>query len=142
MPVPALVGAVVPIVGKLLNKFLTNKGDKAKLLGELELKLAEQETKLIEALVSSDIAQSEVNKIDAQSDSGFKSYARPSAMWICVIGFGFSIVLPYISWILQLSGVEIPTPPPLPSEVLNTMLFGLLGLGAYRSYDKTKGVTK
>ena len=58
----SLVGAIIPLAGKLLGKFLKNKGEKAKFLSELSIKLAEQETKLIESLTKSDVAQAEINK--------------------------------------------------------------------------------
>lgn len=137
-----IISLIVPAVSKLLDKFLTNKGDKAKLLGELELKLAEQETKLIEALVNSDVAQAEVNKIEAQSDNLFKSGWRPCIAWICVAGLAYSVFMPAVSWGLQLAGYTIPTLPEIGGETLTSLTFGILGLGAYRTYEKKQGVTK
>lgn len=133
-----IIGLLSPIIGKVLDK-IPDAGKKAELELELQKLLMENEDKLRSALIQSDTNQTEINKIEAASDSRFKSLARPTAMWICVVGFGISILFPYFAWILTVCGVPVSTPPPLPSEVLNTMLFGLLGLGAYRSFDKFKG---
>jgi hypothetical protein len=137
-----IIGALLPVVGKVLDRIIPDVAEREKAKIELQLKLAEQEGELMKALIQSDVAQAEINKKDAESGDRFKSYARPTAIWICVSGFAFSVFMPYISWGLSLLGVQIISPPPLPSEVLNTMLFGLLGLGAYRTYEKKNGVTK
>lgn len=142
MPIPAIVGTLVPIVGKLVNKFFKNKGDKIKFLSELSLKLAEQETKLIDTLIKSDIAQVEINKVEAQSSNLFKSGWRPCISWICVAGLAYSVFMPGICWGLQLIGVTVPTLPQIGGEVLTSLTFGVLGLGAYRTYEKKTGVSK
>jgi hypothetical protein len=142
MPLPAIVGLLAPILGNVANKFLKNKGEKAKFLSELNLKLAEQETKLIDSLVRSDVAQSEVNKIEAQSSNLFKSGWRPALSWCCVVGFAWNIFLPVVKWGLALGGIETPAIPTIGGEMLVSMTFGILGLGAYRTYEKKAGLTK
>lgn len=140
MALTALAGTLIPMVSNIVGKFLTSKGDKAKMLSEISFKLAEQETKLIDALVKSDVAQIEINKIEAKKN-GWKANARPLALWTCVVGFILSVLTPYLSWTLALCGIDVPLPP-TPPALLNTMLFGLLGLSAVRSHDKLKGLTK
>ncbi len=142
MAISALLGTTVPIIGKVLSKWLKNKGEKNTALFEIEMELRKQETQLIEALVKSDMAQAEINKRYAESKDKYKSYARPTALWICVFGLAWSVFLPVISWVLQIFGVVVPELPQLGSNTLTTLTFGLLGLGAYRSYDKMKGTSK
>jgi len=142
MPIPAIIGILAPLVGKIAGKFLKNKGKKAEFLAELSLKLAEQETQLIESLTKSDVAQAEINKMDATSGNKFQSYWRPSLAWICVAGFAWTVFLPVVSWSLQLAGVVVPDLPTLGGEALTSLTFGILGLGGYRTYEKKKGVTK
>ena len=137
-----IIGVLAPIIGNIAGKFLKNKGEKAKFLAELEPKLAEQETKLIDALVKSDVAQAEINKIEAQSTNLFKSGWRPAISWICVIGLAWTVFLPVISWGLQLAGIIVPPLPELGGEVLTSLTFGVLGLGAYRTYEKKTKITK
>lgn len=142
MPISALATTIVPVVGKLLGKFLTNKGEKTKFLSELQLKLAEQETKLIDALIKSDVAQAEINKIDAQKKNFWHSGWRPTIAWICVVGLAWSVFLPVVSWGLTLAGYTVPDLPQLGGEVITSLTFGLLGLGGYRTYEKSKRITK
>ena len=105
-------------------------------LAEVELKKLEFQAEVV--LVT---AQTEVNKIEAASADWFVRRARPAAMWVCVIGFAYQNVLwPFLAWFSLNYGWK--EPPLLPSAALETMLFALLGVGAYRSFDKLKGTTK
>ena len=142
MPIPAVVRLVAPIIGKLLGKFLKNKGEKAKAMAEIELALASQETKLIEALSKSDVAQADINKEDAKSGKFWQAGWRPSLAWCCVLGFAWNILLPVASWGLKLAGMDVPEVPTIGGEMLTSMTFGILGLGAYRTYEKKNGVSK
>lgn len=137
-----IVGLIAPMVGKLIGKFLKNKGDKAKFLSELELKLAEQETMLIQSLTKSDIAQAEINRADAQSSNKFQSCWRPAIAWICVFGLFWQVCLPLISWGIQLAGHAVPALPELGGGTLGSITAGILGLGALRTHEKKTGVSK
>jgi len=142
MAITALLGLLAPIVGKVAGKFLKNKGDQAKFLSELNLKLAEQETKLIDSLVKSDVAQAEINKTDSQSGKFFQAGWRPAIAWICVAGLAYSVFMPAVSWGMQLAGVVVPPLPQIGGDTLTSLTFGILGLGAYRTYEKKNGVSK
>jgi hypothetical protein len=142
MAIPALIGLVAPIVGKIVEKFITNKGDKDKALLEIEMELAKQEGELIKALVTSDVAQAEINKVEAESSSLFKSGWRPAIAWICVSGLAYSVFMPAVSWGLQLAGIAVPVLPEIGGETLTSLTFGILGLAGYRTYEKKNGVTK
>ena len=88
------------------------------------------------------LAQVEVNKIDQQSQSKFKSWWRPAVAWICVIAFGWHFVLqPIALFIFAIFGVTVVLPE-FDMQALWPVLFGLLGIGGYRSLEKFKGVTK
>jgi hypothetical protein len=137
-----IIGALLPIVGKIIDKVIPDVVGREAAKMEIQLKLAEQEGELVKALIQSDIAQSEVNKTEAASDNIFKSGWRPAVGWIGVTGLAWTVFLPVISWFLQMAGVQTPPLPQLGGEVLNTLLFGLLGLGGLRTYEKKSGVTK
>lgn len=136
-----LIGALIPIVSKVLDKVIPNVAEREKVKMELQLKIAEQEGELVKALIQSDIAQTEVNKVEAGSENLFKSGWRPAVGWICVTGLTWSIFLPVIDWFLRLCGVQTPQLPMLSGEVLTSLTFGLLGLGGLRTYEKKTGVT-
>lgn len=137
-----LLATIIPVLGRVIDKVIPNVAEREKVKMEIQLKLAEQEGEMVKALLQSDIAQAEVNKIEAASDNVFKSGWRPAVGWIGVTGLAWTVFLPVIAWFIQLFGVEVPPLPQLGSEVLNTLLFGLLGLGGLRSYEKKAGITK
>lgn len=137
-----IIGALLPIVGKVLDKVIPDVAGREAAKMEIQLKLAEQEGELVKALIQSDIAQSEVNKVEAASDSLFKSGWRPAVGWICVVGLIWSVFLPVIDWFIRLTGYQTPVLPALSGEVLTSLTFGLLGLGGLRTYEKKQGVTK
>ena len=87
------------------------------------------------------LGQIEVNKIEAASSSFFKSGPRPAALWVCVGGLAYQLMgLPFTTW-LSVNYFHFVPPPALDSNTLMTLLFGMLGLGAYRSFDKLKGTS-
>lgn len=97
----------------------------------------EQTMKVMELEGQIAAAQSATNQIEAGSDSLFKSGWRPAIGWICGGALAYQMVLrPLIGWV---SGVYLLMPPPsLEMDTLLTLLFAILGLGAYRTYEKTR----
>lgn len=90
------------------------------------------------ALVASDHAQSEVNLEEAKSDSLFKSGWRPAAGWVCVSALGYQFLArPVFSWLAE-NMLAWKAMPSLETDTLMTLLFGLLGLGAYRMVEKLR----
>jgi len=136
-----LITTLIPIVGKVLDRVIPNVAEREKVKMELQLKLAEQEGELLKAVIQSDVAQAEINKVEAQSDSKFKSGWRPALAWICVSGFAWTIYMPLIRWILSACGVVTPELPTLGGNELMSMTFGLLGLTGARSWEKKQGIT-
>lgn len=129
---------------KIIDKFIPDPEQKAKARTELLL----MNQKELEEVVKSDIAQSAVNKAEAESSSFFKSGWRPAAGWTCVIGLFYTAIgKSFLTFTLTLLSItfefpveEIPELPSVASADLMTLLFGMLGLGAYRSYDKKQRI--
>lgn len=139
--IPALL-ALVPTIAKLADKFIPNTAERDKFKYEIELKLKEQEAELVKALVQSDLAQAEANKLDAASNDKFRSYWRPCLAWVCVLAFiWFTVVQPIIVFIYAAKGMPLELPE-IDSTILTTTLFGILGLAGFRSYEKKAGKTK
>lgn len=129
------LGEVFDFGGKLIDKIFPDKtaADAAKLkLFELQ---QSGELAQLAALQKSDEGQNEVNKIEAQSDSLFKSGWRPAVGWVCVIGLVYTFLAqPLLAWASV--NFDWKTPPNLELEQLLTLLFGMLGLGYYRTREK------
>lgn len=128
----ALVG---PIAG-LLDKFIPDAGEKARLAHEIAT-MAERQAHEIA------LAQIEVNKEEAKSDQLFKSGWRPFIGWTCGIAFAYHFVgQPILVFLLTVSGTDVPKLPDFDMTSLITVLGGLLGLGTLRTFEKYKGVSK
>jgi hypothetical protein len=129
--VKELVG---PVTG-LLDKFIEDKDQKNALAHEIAT-LAQKEAHKNAAL------QLEVNKIEAAHASIFVSGWRPALGWVCTLGmFGNFITIPFSNFVLALIEVDVVIPL-VPLETMMPVLMGMLGLGAMRSYEKTKQVAK
>lgn len=84
--------------------------------------------------------QIEVNKIEAASDSLWKSGWRPAAGWACVFGLIYQMLIsPLFGW-MAVNALGWSVPPNLEMDTLLTLLFGMLGLGWYRTKEKRDGV--
>lgn len=106
----------------------------------IELEYAAKQVQL-QADLQLQLAQSKLNEIEAASPDKFKSWARPAALWVCVIGFAYAnVALPLLAWYSINHGLK--PPPELNDAALNTMLAALLGVGVYRTVEKVRGVAK
>jgi hypothetical protein len=83
--------------------------------------------------------QLDTNKMEAASPKMFVAGWRPFIGWICGSGLGIQfIVNPIFTWIAALAKHPVQFPS-LDLGTLMTLLFGMLGLGAMRTYEKTNG---
>lgn len=131
----------LPIIEKVFDRVFPDKVKR----DEAKLKLLEMQQagdlKELDALIASDKNQSDVNLEEAKSESLFKSGWRPGIGWLCVMGFGYTVFRPLLIWvsgIFELGAI----PPPLDTAEILQILLGMLGLGAYRSFEKKHGVNK
>ena len=87
-------------------------------------------------------AQIEVNKVEAASSSLWVSGWRPAVGWVCVLGMaGNFMVIPFANFVLALLDIDVNIPL-VPLDTMMPVLMGMLGLGAMRSFEKTKGVSR
>lgn len=121
------ISNIVGVVGTILDKIFPDKN----VSEQAKLRMAEMaqagELKELELLLE----QIKVNAIEAASDKWWKAGARPFIMWVCGGAFAYHYILqPMLGFF---TGWPMPT---LDMSELMTILLGILGLGAYRSYDK------
>ena len=128
----ALIG---PVTG-LLDKFIEDKDQKNALAHEIAT-MAEKQAHEVA------MSQIEVNKIEAQSTSLFKSGWRPFLGWVCAAAFAYHfIVQPLVIFGIALGGFAPINLPEFDMGSLMTVLMGMLGLGGLRTYEKKQGITK
>ena len=93
-----LIGSLVGPVSSILDKFIEDKDQRNKLAHEIAT-LAEKQAHEIS------LAQVDVNKEEAKSQSLFVSGWRPSVGWICSVSMGYHFVLqPFIVLLLLCMG--------------------------------------
>jgi hypothetical protein len=132
----SLVNTLVGPVSNILDKFVEDKDQKAKLAHEIAT-MSDRHAQEIA------LAQISVNAAEAASGSLFKGGWRPCVGWVCAIAFFYHFVgQPLIIFIVALAGAEIPDLPEFDMGTLLTVLGGMLGIGGLRTYEKQKGVTK
>lgn len=103
---------------------------------------SEQERAQLAAAVQLVQGQIDINKVEAASASPFVAGWRPFIGWTCGAAFSYKFVLaPVAALVLTAVGHPI-TLPVLEFGEMMPVLFAMLGLGAYRSYEKVKGVAK
>lgn len=139
--IPILSDLIGPILNKVLD-FIPDPKAKAEAAAKALEATQQQQIKLTELLSAVDVEQAKINAIDAGSTDKFRAWARPAAMWIAVIGLAWTVIPVIVGQFFVWFGHPPPVVVELPSFVVNTLLYGLLGLGAYRSVDLYNGVRK
>ena len=136
------ITALLDIGRTALDKFVANPQAKAEALFKLQELAAKQDSEQLQAQVQLIIAQTEINKIEASSSDRFVSGWRPFVGWVCGTALAYQFIAePILRFIAQVVFKYGGTFPVLQLGELNTILIGLLGLGAMRSFDKSKGTS-
>jgi len=125
------IGDAVAAGLKVLDKFIPDPAARA-----------EAEAELRDALMRWDAAQLEVNKAEAAHRTIFVAGWRPWIGWTCGAAFSLHfVILPVAYVVAGMLKIEMPSLS-FDMETLLTVLFGLLGLGGLRTFEKMKGVAK
>jgi hypothetical protein len=83
------------------------------------------------------LAQVELNKVEAAHRSIFVAGWRPAIGWVCAGGLTMMfLVNPILQWWSAKPG------PSLPEDVIMELVVALLGLGALRTVEKMQGRAK
>ena len=127
----SIAETITSVAGKVLDKFVQDKDLKAKLDHELNM-----------AFHEANLAQVEVNKVEAASQSMFVAGWRPFVGWTCGVALLYHfLLLPLLHFILKATGNEVELPE-FDFSHLSTILMGMLGLGSLRTYEKLRGVSR
>ena len=124
----AAISALIGPVSAILDKVIPDKDLREKLSHEIATMAEKHSQEQV-------MAQIEVNKIEAAHKSLFVAGWRPAIGWIC------GLALLYSTIISPILGIWF-TVPVVDTSLLTTVLMGMLGLGAMRTFEKTKGVSR
>lgn len=136
-----LVDSLLAIGNTIITRIFPDPTQRAQAQLELAKLQQEGELKQLEADVQLALAQTDINKIEAANSNIFVSGGRPFIIWICGFAFAYHFILrDWLVWIITLSGSPIAIPPDTSIDEIQTVLFGILGLGSMRTFEKYKGV--
>lgn len=128
--------AGLQIGGKLIDHFFPDKDKQAEQRADAQFKLLELAQRGDLAVIT---AQTEINKAEAGNPNWFVAGWRPYVGWICGTGLAVQfIVRPFAMWGAGLHGHVVDFPS-LDMGTLMTLLTGMLGLGAMRTFEKQQG---
>ncbi len=133
-PVTLLLG----VGAKLIDNLFPDPKQKAE--AQLALFKLQQDGVLAHLASDTQLAskQAEINIEEAKSDSLFKSGWRPAVGWVCACTFAAKYIGgPLLFVVAQFWGMNIVLPD-IDMVELMPVLIGMLGLGAYRTFEKTK----
>ncbi len=131
-----MLTALIGPVTSLLDKFIEDKDQKAKLAHELSTMAEKHAQELAKG-------QLEINKAEAGHKSIFVAGWRQFIGWTCGVALAWHFVIaPFIMFFSAYFGLDMPALPDFDMGSLLTVLMGMLGLGGLRTFEKYKGITK
>ena len=126
-----IIEKLISPVSSILDKFIVDKDLKEKLEHELKTELHK-----------ANMAQVEINKIEAGHRSIFVAGWRPFLGWCLSFAMAYHFILqPIAVFSLSIAGLSYDLPQ-FDMNSLMTVLLGMLGIGGLRTYEKQKGLTK
>jgi hypothetical protein len=126
-----MIAQILGLAGPILDKFVEDKDAKNQIAAQLE-----------QQLVGLQAAQAQANIEQAKHPSLFVAGARPAIMWICALGLLTNFfIMPIAEWAVAIWSPSIELPS-LQTEELMSLVLALLGLGGFRSFEKSKGVAR
>jgi hypothetical protein len=130
-----MLQAILPLIGTVLDRVIPDKNGAEKAKQEIEKTLVENANQL-------NLAQAEINKVEAEHRSVFVAGWRPMIGWSCAIGiFWLFVGHPLFVYFDALDGVISPVPT-IDHDILLELTFAMLGMAGLRSWEKLKGLTK
>jgi hypothetical protein len=131
-PFALAIPAIIEAAKTVIDRVVPDKAAAEKAKAELDA----TESK---AVFENALAQIAVNVEEAKSTSVFVSGWRPACGWIGAAALGYAAVLePLARFVAKVFFSYSGAFPVLDTTITMQILFGILGLGAYRSYEKVK----
>jgi len=126
-----ILGLTEPLTG-LVSEYIVDKDKAAELAHKVQVLAVQNSHEILMANMATNIEE-------AKSGSMFRGGWRPFVGWVCGMGMALNFV------IMPMFGpvIETYTPvimDPLDLSTMMPVLIGMLGFGAMRGYEKTKGV--
>jgi hypothetical protein len=131
-----IAGPLIEGVGKIIDRVIPDKAAAEKAKQEMAVMLASQEFQL-------SLEQIKVNLEEAKSTNWVVAGWRPACGWVGAFALAYAAIFEPILRFLAMTIWEYGGPfPELDTTITMQVLFGILGLGAYRAVEKVKGVAR
>lgn len=135
IPIP-IIGSVIDGVIDIVKRLIP---DKEKAL-ELEVSIRQQ---AMTQDFQERMGQVAINTEEAKSSLWFVAGWRPAVGWVCAAALAYHyIIQPFVNYTISILDPAWQAPPSIEMADLMYLLTGMLGFGALRSWEKTKGVSK
>lgn len=129
-----------PIIA-IINKIVPDKTAAAAAVAQLQqLQMQGALQEEFAQLQAITVNQSDINKQEATNASVFVSGWRPMIGWVCGAALASQyIARPLLQWAFTMAHQPLPALPGI-DDNLWQLMFGMLGLGSLRTFEKVKGV--
>jgi len=128
-PIP-IIDAVLGIADTLIKRAWPDPAEQAK-----------AQAVIMEIMQRADLAQIEVNKVEAASSSLFVSGWRPSVGWVCSAALAWQYIgQPVALFAANMAGMTLLPLPKMDLSDLLVLLGALLGYTGLRTWEKGKGI--
>jgi len=125
----AAFGAATALVTTLVDRIFPDKVAQAAERADFLLKAQTLDNQLA-------AGQMAIDQAEASNSSLFVSGWRPCVGWCCAAAFSYHLILqPLLTYCMAIFGHTFSLPT-FDSNLLSTTLYGMLGLGVMRTYEK------
>ena len=126
-----LLTILMPILTQVLGAVLPDPVKRAELM-----------TTLLTELGKLDQGQLAINQTEAAHRSLFVAGWRPMIGWACAFGIIYQFIfIPVVSWSVAMLGLNMVPLPGLDGNLWQ-LTMGMLGMGALRTVEKLKGISR
>ncbi|MEY8688311.1 MAG: 3TM-type holin [Leptothrix sp. (in: b-proteobacteria)] len=136
--IPVALGGIISAVGQVADDLFTSDEERGAQAIELR-KLDLEEAKLAEA---NNLEQLKVNTEEAKSSSLFVAGWRPAIGWVCAAACAWNWVGVSLAKVVGDAAGYPLTIAPLDTGEMMPVLLGMLGMGALRTFEKSKNVAR
>ncbi len=126
------ITAGIDLVTSVISRIWPDKTEQEK--AQLAAALAADAN--VTALLTGQLA---VNAEEAKSSNLFVAGWRPSVGWICALAFAWQFVILPITLVVAVAIGHPLVLPVFDTASMSTVLMGMLGLGGFRTFEKTRG---
>jgi hypothetical protein len=134
-----IIGSLIEAGMRILDKVIPDPQAKAQAQIELIKLQQSAEFKQMETELAMAQAQTDINKVEAANPSLFVSGWRPAVGWVGVAALVAAYIgAPVLTWVSSIYGW--PAPPKMDLSDILYLLFGMMGIGTMRTFEKIKGV--